>query len=160
MTHQPVATLVHRRNGALHVFLRRHAARTQVSALSGVPLPECFTRIHAADLRDAQRQSARVRADAGGDDCTVFVDIEVLIDSDVRAALHATKQLGQTAAATQAPLRYVGTPQGLAGYIADLHTMGIADGVTLIPMRAADSAQRIIDDVLPMLGVDASRLAA
>jgi hypothetical protein len=48
----------------------------------------------------------------------------------------------------------------LAGYIADLHTLGIADGVTLIPVRAADSAQRIINDVLPMLGVDAARLAA
>jgi hypothetical protein len=56
--------------------------------------------------------------------------------------------------------RHVGTPQGLAGYIADLHTLGIADGVTLIPVRAADSAQRIINDVLPMLGVDAARLAA
>src|SRR5262245_54345254 len=110
MTPQPVATLVHRRNGALHVFLRRHSMRTQVSALSRVTLPECFTRIRAADLRDAQRQSARARADAGGDDCTVFVDIEVLIDSDVRAALHAATQLDQTAAATGAPLRYIGTP--------------------------------------------------
>jgi hypothetical protein len=155
MTHQPVSTLRHRRTGALHVFLRRHAARTRVSALSGVRLPECFARIRAADLRDAQRQSARVRADAGADGCTVFVDVEVLVESDARAALHAAEQLGPAAT-----LRYFGTPHGLAGFIADLHTLGIADGVTLIPLRAADSAQHIINDVLPMLGVDTARLSA
>jgi alkanesulfonate monooxygenase SsuD/methylene tetrahydromethanopterin reductase-like flavin-dependent oxidoreductase (luciferase family) len=84
------------------------------------------------------------------------VDVEVLVETEVRAALQAAERVGPTSAA----LRYVGTPQGLAGYIADLHTLGIADGVTLIPVRAADSAQRIINDVLPMLGVDAARLAA
>ena len=143
-----------RRLGELHVFLRRHAARTRVSALSGVPLPGCFARISAADLRDAQRQSTRVRADSG-DECTVFVDVEVLVDTDVRAALHAAEQYGRASG-----LRYVGTPRGLAGFIADLHTVGIADGVSLIPLRAADSSHRIINDVLSMLGVDAAGLAA
>lgn len=157
MTHQPVSTLRQRRVGALHVFLRRHALRTRVSALSGVRLPECYARVRAADLQGAQRQSARLRAEAGADGCTVFVDVEVLVDSDVRAALHAAEQLGQTSGAT---LRYVGTPRGLAGFVADLHALGIADGVTLIPLRAADSAHRIINDVLPMLGVDAARLSA
>jgi alkanesulfonate monooxygenase SsuD/methylene tetrahydromethanopterin reductase-like flavin-dependent oxidoreductase (luciferase family) len=149
-----------RRLGELHVFLRRGAAHTRVSALSGARLPDCFARIRAADLRDAQRQSARVRADAAGDDCTVFVDIEVLVESDVRAALHAADQLGRTSALTGAAIRYIGTPHGLAGLIADLHTLDIADGVTLIPLRAADNAQRIINDVLPLLGVDAARLSA
>jgi hypothetical protein len=143
-----------RRLGELHVFLRRDAARTRVSALSGVRLPDCFARIRAADLRDAERRSARVRADE--DACKVVVDVEVLVETHVRAALQAAERVGPTSAS----LRYVGTPQGLAGYIADLHTLGIADGVTLIPVRAADSAQRIINDVLPMLGVDAARLAA
>jgi hypothetical protein len=148
-----------RRLGELHVFLRRGAAHTRVSALSGARLPDCFARIRAADLRDAQRQSARVRADAGAE-CTVFVDIEVLVESDVRAALHAADQLGRTSALTGAAIRYIGTPHGLAGLIADLHTLDIADGVTLIPLRAADNAQRIINDVLPLLGVDAARLSA
>jgi hypothetical protein len=140
----------------LHVFLRRHAAQTRVSALSGVRLPECFARICAADLRDAQRQSARVRTDAAADGCTVFVDVEVLVEHDVRTAMRAAEHLGQTSTA----LRYAGTPRGLAGFIADLHTLGIADGVTLIPLRAADNAQRIINDVLPMLGVNATMLSA
>jgi hypothetical protein len=81
----------------------------------------------------------------------------VLVDTDVRTALHSAEQPGPTPAAT---LRYVGTPHGLAGFIADLQTVGIADGLTLIPLRPVDRGQRIINDVLPMLGVDAARLAA
>ena len=53
-----------------------------------------------------------------------------------------------------------GTPRGLAGFIADLHTLGFADGVTLLPLRAADNADRIINEVLPMLGLDVARLSA
>jgi hypothetical protein len=145
-----------RKRCGLHVFLQRHAARTQVSALSGARLPECFARVRAADLQVAQRQSAKLRAEAGDEACTVFVDVEVLVDTDVRAALHAAEQLG---AGTET-LRYVGTPRGLAGFIADLHTLGIADGVTLLPLRAADNVDRMISEVLPMLGLDPARLAA
>jgi hypothetical protein len=46
------------------------------------------------------------------------------------------------------------------GLGADLYTLGIADGVTLLPLRPDDSADRIINDVLPMLGLDPARLAA
>jgi hypothetical protein len=144
----------------LHVFLRRHAARTRVSALSGVRLPGCYARIRAADLQGAQRQSARLRAEAGPEGCTVFVDVEVLVESDVRAAMRAAAQLGQDSPDTGSALRYVGTPRGLAGFIADLHTLGIADGVTLRPLRAADNPDRIINDVLPMLGLDIAQLSA
>ena len=136
----------------LHVFLRDRAATTRVAALSRVDLPECFARVRAADLQGAQRQSARLHDTQG---CTVFVDVEVLVDSDIRAAMRAAEQLGPGSA-----LRYVGTPRGLAGYIADLHTLGIADGVTLLPLRKADSADRMINDVLPMLGLDVGQLAA
>jgi alkanesulfonate monooxygenase SsuD/methylene tetrahydromethanopterin reductase-like flavin-dependent oxidoreductase (luciferase family) len=144
----------------LHVFLRPRAASTQVAALSGVTLPECFARIRAADLQGAQRQSAGLRAEAGSKGCTVFVDVEVLVDRNARTAMCAAEQLGQISAGSGSTLRYVGTPHGLAGYIADLHTLGIADGVTLLPLRAADNADRIITDVLPMLGLDVGRLAA
>ena len=153
-------TRLRRPVGPLHVFLRHHATRTQVSALSGVRLPECFARVRAADLRDASRQSARLRAEAGRQGCTVFVDIEVLVDPDARTAMRAVEQLGQTSSAFGSALRYAGTPRGLAGFIADLHTLGIADGVTLLPLRAADNADRIINDVLPMLGLDVARLSA
>jgi hypothetical protein len=90
----------------------------------------------------------------------VFVDIEVLIDGDARTAMRAAEQLAQTSSAFDAALRYVGTPRGLAGFIADVHTLCIADGVTLLPLRAADNADRIINDVLPTLGLDIARLSA
>jgi hypothetical protein len=32
--------------------------------------------------------------------------------------------------------------------------------VTLLPLRPADNADRIINDVLPMLGLDIARLSA
>jgi alkanesulfonate monooxygenase SsuD/methylene tetrahydromethanopterin reductase-like flavin-dependent oxidoreductase (luciferase family) len=134
----------------LHVFLR--TASAQVAALSRVDLPECFARVSAADLQAAQRQSARLR---DGQGCTVFVDVEVLVDSDVRTAMRAAEELGPGSA-----LRYVGTPRGLAGFIEDIHTLGIADGVTLHPLRAVDNAERMINDVLPMLGLDIAQLAA
>jgi len=74
--------------------------------------------------------------------------------------MRAVEQLRQTSSASGAALRYAGTPRGLAGYIEDLHTLGIADGVTLLPLRAADNADSIINDVLPMLGLDSARLSA
>jgi hypothetical protein len=144
----------------LHVFLREHSARNRVAALSGVALPVCFARVRAADLQGAQNQSAGLRAAAGPHGCTVFVDIEVLVDIDARTALRAADQLGPNSSDDGQRLRYVGTPRGLAGYIADLHTLGIADGVTLLPLRAADNAERIIKNVLPILGLDVGRLSA
>jgi hypothetical protein len=144
----------------LHVFLELRAAGTRVTALSGVALPECFARIRAADLQGAARQSAGVRAEAGPQGCTVFVDIEVLVDRDARTAMVGADQLGPSSSDGGPALRYVGTPRGLAGYIADLRALGIADGVTLVGLRAADNADRLINDVLPMLGLDVGRLSA
>ena len=47
-------------------------------------------------------------------------------------------------------LLYVGTPAGLAGLIADIHALNIADGAVLIP-RAAGVAELIPEAVLPVL---------
>jgi hypothetical protein len=48
-------------------------------------------------------------------------------------------------------LRYVGTPLRLAGFIGDLHRLGIADGVTLRPERFAARAEDSITEVLNAL---------
>jgi alkanesulfonate monooxygenase SsuD/methylene tetrahydromethanopterin reductase-like flavin-dependent oxidoreductase (luciferase family) len=164
MPNQHVTFLESARNrrpgGPLHVFLRPYAARTRVAALSAVRLPECFARIRVADLQGAQRESARLRAEADQQGCTVFVEIEVLVDRDARTAISAAEQLGQASSPSDSVLRYIGTPQGLAGYIADLHALGIADGVTLLPLRASEKSDRIINDVLPLLGLDVARLSA
>ena len=45
---------------------------------------------------------------------------------------------------------YVGTPSGLAGLVADMHALGIADGAVLIP-RTALAVDLIHDAVLPVL---------
>lgn len=83
-----------------------------------------MTRIKAVDLRDAARRAQAVRADGAGE---VYLDIEVLIDTDAAAAFRA---LDGTPASEA--LRYVGTPRGLAGLIADVQRLGIADGVVLV----------------------------
>ena len=83
-----------------------------------------MTRIQAADLRDAARKAAALRADGAAE---IYLDVEVLIDTDVAAAFRAVE--GRPPAAS---LRYVGTPRGLAGLIADVQRLGIADGVVLV----------------------------
>jgi hypothetical protein len=124
----------------LHVFLREHSARNRVAALSGVALPVCFARVRAADLQGAQRQSAGLRAAAGPQGCTVFVDIEVLVDIDARTALRAADQLGPNSSDDGQKLRYVGTPRGLTRYIADLHTLGISMMLDHLGERTATAA--------------------
>ena len=137
---------------SLHVFLRDDEfPQTHVAALSVDPLPDCFHRVRANDLRDAQRQSAALRANAGSSGCTIFVDVEATVDPDVRKALHAADATGPTAAGQEPVLRYVGTPLGLAGFIDDLHRLGIADGVTLRPKRFAARAENSINEVLHAL---------
>ncbi|MBN3456177.1 hypothetical protein [Mycolicibacterium sp.] len=101
-------------------------------------------RIHAVDLQDAQRRAAAQRAAAP--ERPVLLDIEVLIDRDTRAALTAlsTVPAGNT-------LRYVGTPRGLAGLIADVQRLGIADGVVLKPLGDSPVADLMLEELAPGL---------
>jgi hypothetical protein len=137
---------------SLHVYLREELPQTHVSALSVVPLPDCFHRVRAKDLRDARRQSAALRANAGSSRCTIFVDVEAIVDRDVRNALHAANRIGPSTANGEPALRYVGTPHGLAGFIDDLHRLGIADGVTLRSARIFPACtEDSINEVLQVL---------
>ena len=81
-------------------------------------------RVQATDLRDATRKANALRADGAAE---VFLDIEVLIDPDASAAFRKSAQQPSSGL-----LRYVGTPRGLAGLIADVRRLGIADGVVLL----------------------------
>ena len=103
-------------------------------------------RIEAGDLRATCRKAVAARAEAAarGDEVSVLVDLEVMIDQDARTAR-------QTLAALDRPrrtqtLRYVGTGAGLAGLIADIHALQLADGVTLLPLT---------DRVLDLIVADA-----
>ncbi|ORA34610.1 hypothetical protein [Mycobacterium aquaticum] len=101
-------------------------------------------RIHAIDLQDAQRRAATQRAAAP--ELPVLLDVEVLIDRDIRAAF---KALGDLPPGTA--LRYVGTPRGLAGLIADVQRLGIADGVVLKPLGDSPVADLMLEELAPGL---------
>jgi hypothetical protein len=102
-------------------------------------------RVHAADLQAAQRRSAAIRAAAP--DSPVLLDIEVLIDRDVQSAFAALDGVPASAGA----LRYVGTPRGLAGLIADVQRLGIADGVVLKPLADSPVADLMLEELAPGL---------
>ncbi|WP_156749790.1 hypothetical protein [Mycobacterium sp. E1747] len=114
-----------------------------------------MVRIQAIDLREAQRKTAKTRAEvaARGGDATsvmVLVDVDVMIASDPRTAHTEWSRLaGDTNHPTDS-LVYVGTAKGLAGLIADIHAAQVADGVTLVP-RTPDVLDRILDEGLAHL---------
>jgi alkanesulfonate monooxygenase SsuD/methylene tetrahydromethanopterin reductase-like flavin-dependent oxidoreductase (luciferase family) len=103
-------------------------------------------RVRATDLGDIWRKSARLRRDRP--DVDIVADIEIVIAADSRTA---RSLMGSTDVdGTEGTLLYVGTPSGLAGLIADIHALGIADGAVLIP-KAAGAAELVRDAVLPLL---------
>lgn len=103
-------------------------------------------RVRGIDLSDLARRCARVRRDHPGVD--VVADIDVVIAAEARAARALVDT--ETAAAVHDTMLYVGTPSGLAGLIADIHAIGIADGAVLIPQSSV-MADLIRDAVLPVL---------
>ncbi|UMB68322.1 hypothetical protein [Mycobacterium paraterrae] len=111
-------------------------------------------RIEAPDLRRAQRFSAQIRADAVDDGCgpSVMLDIEVVIDADPPTARRrlsaALETLNDCASNT---VRFVGTASGLAGLIADVYVLGIADGVALIPLADQRQMSEEFDLVVRLL---------
>jgi alkanesulfonate monooxygenase SsuD/methylene tetrahydromethanopterin reductase-like flavin-dependent oxidoreductase (luciferase family) len=103
-------------------------------------------RIRAADLGEIWRKSARLRRERP--DVDVVADIDVVIAADARAAWALLDSAdGDSADHT---MLYVGTPTGLAGLVADIYALGIADGAVLIP-QSAGAAELIRDTVVPEL---------
>lgn len=111
-------------------------------------------RVRGADLGEVARRVAAARRDHPG--AEVVVDIEFVIADDARSARAMTPTVAESPDGPT--VLYVGTPAGLAGLIADIHAIGIADGAVLIP-RSAGGAGLIRDAVLPVLNTMA-RLTA
>jgi alkanesulfonate monooxygenase SsuD/methylene tetrahydromethanopterin reductase-like flavin-dependent oxidoreductase (luciferase family) len=109
--------------------------------------PEDLVRIRAHDLRDAARKTAATREDRP--DVDVLVDIEVVIARDARTARAIVRESDVHHAGDT--LLYVGTPAGLAGLIADIQALGIAEGAVLIPLAGVGVADLIRLEVLPEL---------
>jgi hypothetical protein len=109
-------------------------------------------RVQAADLRDAYQKVATIRHEAGHD-VAMLLDVEVMIAQDSRSARASLAILDSALRTVRRPasLLYVGTPTGLAGLIADIHTLGIADGVILRPLVLPGVLSHILDEVLPAL---------
>lgn len=108
-------------------------------------------RISAADLREAQRTSAAIRdaaAERGEPAPEILLDVEVVVERDVAAAFAAAGDLGPG-------VRYVGTPRGLAGLIADVRRLGIADGVVLVTPSREHVEDLMLAELCPGLALSA-----
>lgn len=103
-------------------------------------------RVRGADLGRAARRVSAARLDNPG--CDVVLDIEFVIAADAKSA-RALAPAAQESPDDQT-LLYVGTPAGLAGLVADIYAIGIADGAVLIPI-AGEGSTLIHSSVLPIL---------
>jgi hypothetical protein len=110
------------------------------------------TRVRAADLREATRTAARLRADSENPAAPVYLDIEVLIGRDPASAFAALAAVPETARESPKPLRYIGTARGLAGLIADVQRLGIADAVVLLPLADCPVESLMLEELAPGLG--------
>ncbi|MBJ7337570.1 hypothetical protein [Mycolicibacterium sp.] len=109
--------------------------------------PGAIVRVRAVDLRDLSQQAATIRAEQPG--VAVLADIDVMIAHDAHAAREAMDAVsGEGNAGT---LLYVGTSVGLAGLIADIHALGLADGAVLKPLAIGTVLPLIHDELLPAL---------
>ncbi|WP_068155612.1 hypothetical protein [Rhodococcus phenolicus] len=137
-----------------HYWADLTAGRTGEDSLDLSASQPNVVRIRATDLRETRKARDRVRAElvAEGrdpDSVTVLVDLEVVVASEARNARKQYAQLDDPRATDT--LSYVGTPQGLAGLIADIHSTHVADGVTLVPLAAPFTVEHIVDGTLPWL---------
>ncbi|XDK88242.1 hypothetical protein R1X32_06720 (plasmid) [Rhodococcus opacus] len=118
------------------------------------------TRLRAADLRDAQRQSGNIPIEDRRA-TPLLLEIEVLIDTTAREARRELARL-QGAGTTEPlgtrrfssyprPMRYIGTVQGLSGLIQDICAVGIADGVVLIPLSPHPTEKLIMTEVAELI---------
>ncbi|QKT09880.1 hypothetical protein [Rhodococcus sp. W8901] len=120
--------------------------------------PPVVYRVQASDLREAQQTRTRIRAEVAAegrdpDGITVLVDVETLLAVDSRSARSELALLDETLGVPHLPtsLSYIGTADGLASLIADIHAADVADGVTLVPLALPRVLERVVDGTLPWL---------
>lgn len=139
-------------SSAVRVALVHSNVWTEIT--DGLPTSS-VVRTQAADLREGQQARARARSEAVGagasaDSVGVFLDIEIHIADDARTARREFAALN--APTVPGSIRYVGTPAGLAGLVADVKAAEVADGVTLIPVGPAQrNLEKIATGVVPWL---------
>ncbi|MBA0047754.1 hypothetical protein [Mycobacterium sp. NPDC050853] len=102
-------------------------------------------RVNAPDLKHAQRTRRSLRT-SRQDSPAAILDVYVHIESDSRSARKHFAGLRVPTAVS-----YAGTPEGLAGLIADIYLAGVADGVTLIPASPTTDISCAAHRVLALL---------
>ncbi|GAB7068499.1 hypothetical protein H7J06_30355 [Mycobacterium hodleri] len=123
-----------------------------MTTIDEAPAIRSATRVRAADLREATRKTAHIRADSDDAAAPVYLDIEVLIGRDPASAFAALASVPETADESSKPLRYIGTARGLAGLIADVQRLGIADAVVLLPLADCPVESLMLEELAPGLG--------
>ncbi|KAA0024417.1 hypothetical protein [Antrihabitans cavernicola] len=131
--------------------------RDHTDPLDLVADPPNVVRIRAADLREAQRARADIRAEIAADgrdpdSVTVLLDVDTLIGPTAPDARRELAQLDSTLdRAKNDTVAYVGTASGLISLIADVQAAEVADGVTLRPLALPGTLELIVSDVIPWL---------
>lgn len=118
----------------------RTRLRVGVATPRGVDIDprDTFVRVDADDLKCASRCAAAAREIHPGTD--VLLNIDVMI---ANRSADARAQLCEPDTAPRCDtMLYVGTAHGLAGLIADIYVLGIADGAVLRPLSPA--AERLV----------------
>jgi alkanesulfonate monooxygenase SsuD/methylene tetrahydromethanopterin reductase-like flavin-dependent oxidoreductase (luciferase family) len=115
-------------------------------------------RIQATDLRDAQRQTTKIRLaeERQGRDPTatiVLLDVEAVIEHSNRSAFDTLDQLERASPdrRVSGSVVYVGTANGLAGMITDVYAADVANGVMLLPLTIPAGFVRIVESTLCLL---------
>ena len=114
-----------------------------------------FILVAGADIDAARdvRRSARSLAAAAArapDAASVLTNVMPILARSDAGAREAAGTLGDATVAGR-PLTFVGTPEGLAEKLAELHARGCCDGFNIVPARLPDDLQLLVDATLPAL---------
>ena len=130
-------------------------------SLDTQPIGPGVSRVRASDLQQATTVYNRMHAE--DHNAVVSLDLEFVIAPTARVARAIPVKSQPRDGDSTATVRYVGTPLGLAGLIADVGAARVADGVNLIPLDNSASAELLVSSTLPKLvgdGVIDSETAA
>lgn len=126
----------------------RRPLRLGIATETGVDwiFPADPIRIRGADLRQVAGRAAATRQECPG--VEVVIDVEFVVADTERIARDLPRiDCPNTDDQT---ILYVGTPAGLAGLIADIYAIDIADGAVLIPLIPG-GGEVVRESVVPCL---------
>ena len=137
--------------------MSNHSRWIALSAPGDLCEPACVRkvkRIRAVDLahtKAAYNQLVSEAASSSASRPVVLADVEVLIAPEARQARRRLAELELQVPTSPSTLRYVGTPVGLAGLLADIGAARVADGVTILPLVVPDVLDQLMEVTLPWL---------